>query len=141
MPCPYFEPLWPARSPAHADARLPLIQEYEGACHATEPTSTPPSELRFRCCNHGYSRGQCGRFPHADVISALRYHVVRRTAESLELLCIEEIEHRPGRQLRFVYDVRAASLIPPAANQPLQAQALAFCRSYLERFCATEIAT
>lgn len=140
MPCPYFEPLWPAGSPAYADARLPLIQEYDGSCHATDPISAAPSDLRFRCCNHGYSRGECSRFPQAEPLSALRYHVVRRTPDAVELLCIEEIDHRPGRHFRFVYDVRAALLQPTAVNQRLQAQALAFCRSYIQRFCATEIA-
>ncbi len=136
MPCPFFEPFRIAAVPSHAEARLPLIDEYDGVCHALEPSTPAPAHLRFRCCNHGYSRGECTHLPAHQPFTALRYHVTQRTAEVLELLCIEEVEHRPGRLVRFTYLVAAASLEPADGDVCLRAQAAAFCRSYLQHFAS-----
>ncbi len=134
MPCPYFEPQRVAPDPQHSSARLPLLNEYEGLCHASGEALAAPSALRFRCCNHGYSTGCCDRFPVADVRSCLRYNVAKRTATTLEILCVEEQLYAPLRWHSVQFVVDTGHMEPEVEDLCMRAQLLAFCRSYLERF-------
>ncbi|MFL6353005.1 MAG: hypothetical protein ACJ74Z_14310 [Bryobacteraceae bacterium] len=134
MPCPYFEPQNTVASRLNANARLPLIDEYNGLCRAASEPIEAPTELRFRCCNHGYSKGACERFPSGEIRSSLRYHVVRRAEDALELLCIEEQNYAPLRWRTIQYLLTNERLEPELEDPCSQAQAIAFCRSYLKRF-------
>ncbi len=134
MPCPYFEPQHAANQPRHATARLPLIEEYDGLCRADAEPVEAPSELRFECCNHGYMRGRCGRFPSGEVRSAIRYNVLRHTPTALELVLIEEQNYAPLAWRPFHYLLDSGRFDPEFTDACIQAQALAFCRSYLQRF-------
>jgi hypothetical protein len=153
MPCPYFEPRNVVEQPAQANARLPLIDEYEGLCHAGSQPAEAPAELRFRCCNHGYSKGCCERFPSEETRSAMRYSVLRQNESGLDLICIEEHNYGPlrWRTLRYRVDetpVQKATLQaggalhqsgteclePELDDACIRAQAVAFCRSYLRHF-------
>jgi len=134
MPCPHFEPQIVVARPERVGARLPLIDEYDGLCHATPEELAVPAELRFRCCNHGYSRGCCERIPLGEHRSSLRYDVVRRTTTTLELICIEEEDYAPLRWRSVKYVVANDSLRPEVDDHCVRAQAIAFCRSYLQRF-------
>lgn len=134
MACPFFEPQAVAANPRHANARLPLIQEYDGACHAAAEPFTAPPEHRFSNCNHGYSRAACGRFPIAETRSALRYTVVKDSGGVLEIICIEERDHTPVAWHPARFSVETGLLEPAIPDTCMRAQALAFCRSYLARF-------
>ena len=134
MPCPYFEPVQVASDGRHARARLPLLDEYEGVCHATGIPLAAPAELRFACCNHGYSRGCCQRFPGGEARSGIRYHVLRRTPVGLEVLCVEEQDYTPLAWHSMQYFFEGERIEPEAADACIRAQLLAFCRSYLKRF-------
>lgn len=134
MPCPYFEPQGVARDPQHANARLPLLDEYDGLCHASEEPLAIPLALRFRCCNHGYSHGCCERFPKSELRSGLRYDVVRRSATALEIICVEEQQYAPWRWHSVRYFFEGERMEPEVADVCMRAQLLAFCRSYLKRF-------
>jgi hypothetical protein len=134
MPCPYFEPHNIATQRQSANARLPLIDEYNGLCRAASEPIEAPLELRFRCCNHGYSKGSCERFPAGEVRSSLRYHVVKRTESTLELVCIEEQNYAPRTWRPVQYFLASECLEPELEDACIQAQAIAFCRSYLKRF-------
>ena len=144
MPCPYFEPLRVVTDPLHATARLPLIDEYEGLCHAYTELLHAPAELRFRYCNHGYSQGGCQRIPVPEVRSSdvraygvrscARFNVVRRSEATLNLLCIEEQNHAPLRWQPVEYSILQDRLSVEINDICLAAQLLAFCRSYLKRF-------
>ena len=120
--------------PESPGARLPLIDEYGGLCHATAEPIAVPAELRFRCCNHGYSRGCCSRFPLGEHRSSLRYDVVLRTETTLELICIEEEDYAPLRWHPVQYVLANGILQPELPDVCIRAQAIAFCRSYLQRF-------
>src|SRR5947209_6518910 len=137
MPCPFFEPQRRTGAPAYAQARLPLIDEYEGLCHAGDSPETPPDSARFRCCNHGYSRPACARFPQIEERSALRYSVIRETVETLQVLCIEERDHIPAPAATVRFDLATSTLLANELTFLMQAQALAFCRSYADRFLRT----
>ncbi|MGI9073230.1 MAG: hypothetical protein ACR2JB_18395 [Bryobacteraceae bacterium] len=134
MPCPYFEPHNIAAQQQNGNARLPLIDEYDGLCRAASEPIEAPVELRFRYCNHGYSKGSCERFPSSEVRSSLRYHVVGRTESALEFICIEEQNYAPLAWHRVQYFFAGERLQPELADACIQAQAIAFCQSYLKRF-------
>ncbi len=136
MPCPYFEPQRVATDPLYASARLPLIEEYDGVCHARPELIGAPAELRFRCCNHGYSRGSCEHLPVADVRSCARYNVLRRSESTLDVLCVEELNYAPVHWQSFEYSIANDCLTIDLSDVCLAAQVLAFCRSYLKRFQA-----
>ena len=136
MPCPYFEPTRVATDPQHPGARLPLLVEYDGLCHATGQPLETPSAVRFRCCNHGYSLGCCERFPADEVRSGLRYNVVRRTGATLEIICVEEQQYAPLRWYSIQYSLESERIEPELTDLCIRAQVLAFCRSYIRRFSA-----
>ncbi len=134
MPCPCFEPERIAPEREHPQARLPLFDEYDGLCHATGNVFSAPAALRFRCCNHGYSRALCEHFPPGEPRSALRYDVLRRTPGSLEVMCIEERDYAPLRWHQVEYLIETGLLKPEVCDACARAQLLAFCRGYLARF-------
>ena len=136
MACPYFEPQRVAADPQHATARLPLIEEYEGACRARPEPVSAPAALRFRYCNHGYSQGACERVPAADAPSCARFNVVRRSEATLDVLCVEEQNYAPLRWQSVAYSIAGDRLMVELKDSCLTAQLLAFCRSYLKRFPA-----
>ena len=97
MPCPFFEPQQVAIDPQHPRARLPLFEEYDGICHAAPEPFRAPAEVRFRYCNHGYSRGGCASFPDVETRCCARFDVLRSDVEAIELLCVEERGYAPLR--------------------------------------------
>ena len=134
MPCPYFKPDTVASNPQYTHARLPLLDEYEGQCCATEDRIAVPEALRFRCCNHGYSQGACDRFPNTESRSCLRYTVLSRTLAGLDVLCVEEQAHFPVRWQAVRYSPQNDEFDPAPDDVCMRAQLRAFCRSYLRRF-------
>jgi hypothetical protein len=136
MACPFFEPRQITAMPEYAAARLPLIDEYDGLCRAREQPFAVPAEARFRCCNHGNSRGTCAHFPAGEQRSALRYEIVGRTAAALDLVLLEERDYAPLAWQTVRYVFAGESLEPEIADIVKQAQIRAFCRSFLDRFPA-----
>lgn len=113
-----------------------MLQEFDGFCRAIAEPFAAPAEHRFTCCNHGYSRGRCQHFPSADLRSAFRYTVLRRSPAALEIICIEEQEYAPMHWHTARYLLENESLEPELPDSCMHAQALAFCRSFLEKFPA-----
>jgi hypothetical protein len=134
MPCPYFEPQSIASRPLSPNFRLPLIEEYNGRCHALSDSSQTPGPDCLQLCNHGNPKGQCEHFPPGEKRSCFRYSVVQRSATSLEVICVEEQDYAPLRWHSLQYNFAAGRLETEPADLCMQAQALAFCRSYLQRF-------
>jgi len=138
MPCPYFEPRQVQAERNHVNGRLPLIEEYDGLCHAeagsvaVHPFAVP-EDLRFYC-NHGNSRGSCRHFPAAELRSSIRYDVVKQTPDALELLWVEEREYAPFAWSTVRYVLADEQLEPAIADICKSAQIRAFCRSFLDRF-------
>ena len=134
MPCPYFEPDQVIPHPEHSNARLPLIDEYQGRCRASDIPIPAPPALRFQYCNQGNSRGCCDLFPVHEARSALRYTVARRTETTLEVVCVEEKDYAPLRWYPVQYFFENELLAPDIPDLCTRAQVLGFCRSYLARF-------
>ncbi len=135
MPCPYFEPQHAVADPTHVNARLPLIDEFAGLCHAG-PEPSPVDVPRLRFCNHGNARGQCAHFPAAETRSAFRFNVLGRSAASLNVLFVEESLYAPVAWRSLTFTIDSGRLDPDPADACRRAQLLAFCRSYLRRYPA-----
>jgi hypothetical protein len=133
MPCRYFEPLQIVPIPFHPKARLPLIDEYDGVCHACPDPVAVPADSRFAGCNHGNRENACGRFPGGGDRSVLRLTVATRDSDALEVFAIEEADHRPVRWHRVRFLLRSEELTPDPGGICERAQLIAFCRSYLKR--------
>jgi hypothetical protein len=136
MPCPYFEPRQPLPQPTNANARLPLIDEFEGVCRASSETHPIPAGARLWLCNHGNVRGLCADFPAQEQRSAFRFEVLRRSASQLDVLLIEEAHYAPLAWHRLTFTVNPEQLEPDPADPCQRAQVLSFCRSYLRRYPA-----
>jgi len=136
MPCPYFEPQRVVAEPTHLNARLPLIDEFDGLCRASSEPLPVPHTSRLRLCNHGNARGQCAQFPADAKCTSVRFDVLGRSVSNLDLLFVEESLYAPlsWRPLTFVIDTER--LDPDPADPCERAQLLAFCRSYLRRYPA-----
>ncbi len=131
MACPYFEPRQTVSQPTLPNARLPLIDEYDGVCRAGCELSPVDAATRLRLCNHGNVRGACDHFPVAEKRSAFRFEVVRHSPLQLELLFIEEAFYAPLAWRKLVFRMEGERLEPNPADPCERAQLLAFCRSYL----------
>ena len=131
MPCPFFEPQKVVEQPTRTNARLPLIGEFIGLCHAGETPVVAPEDLLFAACNQGYSRGTCSHFPGQETRSALRYSVVAQTDCVIDLLCIEEADYAPLHWDRLQYRIADGQLSPETTHPLMRAQAVAFAREHL----------
>lgn len=134
MPCPYFEPRHAVRS-QYPNARLPLLYEHDGLCHAGRALLEAPEAMRFRYCNHGYSRGACEYFPASETRSCLRYQVTRRSETEFEITIIEEQEYAPATWRVVKYWADQERLDPEIQDCCTRAQVVAFCRAYRANFC------
>ncbi|HEX4749192.1 MAG TPA: hypothetical protein VH302_06575 [Bryobacteraceae bacterium] len=131
MPCPFFEPQRALRPSTQSGGRLPLIDEYDGMCHATDSSVPAPDSARFRLCNHGNSKGLCVLFPGGEIRSCLRYEVTTNAEGKLSILCIEEQGYAPLRWYRVQYVPSEDRLDPAPEDLCIRAQALAFARSFV----------
>jgi hypothetical protein len=113
------------------------LREYDGLCRCRGEVRPVPPDLRFRCCNHGYSRGVCDRFPLDEKRSAIRFHVSARTDSGFDLLCIEECEYAPLRSYALKFD-RASGGVEGTPDLCIRAQAAAFCLGLHHRSKETE---
>jgi hypothetical protein len=139
MACPFFEPSDLVKAPRRPGVRLPLLDEYEGLCHASGTVAEPAPTMLATACNQGYARA-CPNHPLADRPSAMRYSVTAQTEQELIVLWIEEQAYEPVRRGTVCFDVRSgvAAPVPPPA---ISAQVTAFCRSYLARCAQQKVST
>lgn len=133
MPCPCFEPRH-AVPPQHPNARLPLLQEHDGLCRAGAEPFEAPAAMRFRYCNHGYSRGACEHFPRTEARSCLRYQLTCQTGTELEIAIIEEQDYAPMAWRIVKYSTDQERLDPEIQDCCMRAQVIAFCRAHASRF-------
>jgi hypothetical protein len=138
MPCPYFEPQRVVPLSQVGNGRLPLLQEHDGLCRAGPQPFEAPAEMRFRYCNHGYSRGACQHFPSQETRSALRYELKPVTKTELEVMVIEERDYAPGAWRVVRYSTHHEQLEPEIQDPCVRAQILALCRTYLSHFTCSK---
>jgi hypothetical protein len=107
---------WPA-SP-----RMPLGDPYEGSCCAPGVESQPAGEVLRECCNFGYARGRCERFPSEEKIDAVRITAWTEPDGATEFQYVLEGNHAPLEHGR----VRLGGSAPEAVMRLLRA----FAESY-----------
>lgn len=122
--------------PTLLNARLPLIDEFDGLCRALSDPMPVPAEARLRLCNHGNVRGQCAHFPLQEQRSCFRFEVVHRSTDRLDVLLIEESLYTPLAWHRLAFLIATEQLEPDPPDACQRAQLLAFCRSYLRQYPA-----
>jgi len=137
MCCPYFSPL-EARTVAE-DTRhsmLPLGGFWYGTCGAegfTDDKKRSSVLLDLRCCNLGYARGQCTRFPKDGEADAVRFTISSDGPESVGLYYVIERDHLPFAHGRLTYSRTARSIEQLPSSDRLARQAQAYIESYLRR--------
>jgi hypothetical protein len=132
MPCPYFYPLgqlvWPSAP------RLPLGDAYAGLCQADPATPADPDPAALKdCCNLGYARGRCTRFPATDGPDAVRFSVVQDAEGSIRIYWVREKNHRPFDHGPLEYSRAAEGFTGETVSTALRQQAHAYVASYLRR--------
>ena len=105
LPCPYFIP------PGHCRA-------------SSEPSA---AELVRTCCEPGYARGRCTRFPEDAAADSVRFVVSKDGEGVIEVRWARELDHEPAGAGLLRHP--AERLDDPA----MQAQAEAVIEAYLVR--------
>jgi hypothetical protein len=133
MPCPFFEPQQIVDPPTYSHARLPLLDEYDGVCHADHDLIRVPAEMRFSGCNHGNRVPPCNKVQIPQKAGVLRFTVLGMTTEAVEVLMLQERDHRPVSWQNITYFLLDERLQPEPTETCERTQVLAFCRSYTRR--------
>lgn len=79
------------------------------------------------CCNTGYARHACPKFPGGDAPDAVRFGIVRREAGITTIRYVVERNHHPFAD--GTLELRES--VPDV--QPIERQARAYLGSYLRR--------
>jgi hypothetical protein len=131
MACPFFDPATPFSWEEWPNPpRMPLGDPYTGSCTAPgqAETGAAPGARVKTCCNTGYARGACPRFPGGEAPDAVRFGIVKREAGLTTLRYVIERDHHPFDD--GILQLQEASA---ADATVLERQARAFLASYLRR--------
>lgn len=132
MACPFFAP---SRRLENTDwvrpPRYPLGDLFRGTCHASAPDISDGHQ--DECCNFGYARGRCDRFPGDGAPDAVRFSIIEETPAKLLVVYVVEKDHAPAEFGTLEYAVEDARLDGPVISDVLVQQARAFLESYLSR--------
>ena len=125
MSCPYF---YPTESRG-GSALFPLGDRWAGLCH-TEPEQ-PAEPGDAKCCNLGYARGQCARFPDTAGPDAVRFTIAHDDAIGVRLYYVLERDHQPFAHGPLEYSFERG--FSPRPEPLLERQALAYVESFRRR--------
>jgi len=131
MACPFFDPATPFSWEEWPNPpRMPLGDPHSGACTAQGSTDGATAQLSTvrTCCNTGYARGVCPKFPGGEAPDAVRFGIVRREGGMAAIRYVIERDHHP-----FADGTLELTEAGPADDELLQRQARAFLSSYLRR--------
>ena len=132
MACPFFAPSRRLENTAWVcPPRYPLGDRFSGTCHAIP--SDPAEGHQDECCNFGYARGRCDRFPAGDAADAVRFSVTEDSPARLLLVYVIEKDHAPVEFGTLEYWIEGARLSGPPINEVLIQQARAFLETHLRR--------
>ena len=125
MSCPYFYP-----TESHGgSALLPLGDSWTGLCHADPARPAIPEDAL--CCNLGYARGQCTRFPDTAGPDAVRFTIAREDSTGVGLYYVIERDHHPFAHGPLEYSY--ADGLAPLPDALLARQAAAYVESFRRR--------
>jgi hypothetical protein len=112
---------------------LPLGDWWNGACHSAAESPVDAPGGSDACCNLGYARGQCARFPEGLGADAVRFTISGHEGELVRLSYVAERDHRPFENGALEYSVAGAGLVGSPVSPLLARQAEAYVQSYLRR--------
>jgi hypothetical protein len=128
--CPYFEPIT-----LRVDAKTlrPLRNFWSGMCHAesAQPREQSDEHVLGECCNMGYARGKCARFPEGPGPDAVRFALARDADRRILVNFSIEKDHLPYAQGILEYSREAQSFIVSGPNRLIEQQARAYLAGYL----------
>lgn len=135
MACPYFQPLdrfddkiW------RKHPRLPLGDPYTGLCCVDPMRDWAPDGATLRdCCNLGYARKKCSRFPDDSGTDAVRFSVTGDEAGIVRVFYVRERGHEPVEHGTLDYSTATGKFLAGDPNGLLEAQAQAYIGSYVRR--------
>ena len=121
---------------------LPLGDWWKGVCHAVP--GAPQADAGAAgggwcdtgcdtCCNLGYARGECARFPEGEGPDAVRFTVSSHESTAIGIYYVVEREHHPFAHGRLEYSLTGAVFLAPPESATLARQAQAYVESYLRR--------
>jgi hypothetical protein len=128
--CPYFEP---TKLSVDAKTLRPLRNFWSGMCHAepAEPFEQSDELVLSECCNMGYARNKCSRFPEAPGPDAVRFTVVRDAERMVLVSFAVEKNHLPYAQGLLEYSRSEQSFLVGHPNRLIEQQARAYLAGYL----------
>jgi hypothetical protein len=130
MSCPYFYPV----EMCGGRATLPLGEAWNGLCRATPGENWRPDDMALRqCCNMGYARRSCPRFPTGDGPDAVRFTISSHEGDTLRIYYVVERDHHPFAYGPLACSVASGQWSTAPADDTLQRQAQAYVESYLRR--------
>ena len=122
VPCPYFLPKEPLQETGWAiPPRAPLGVLCAGECHAD---GTPRLADHERC-NFGYARGLCKRFPADAAVDAVRFMILARDGDLIQLRYICERDHAPQGHGTLSYNLLTHEFCGAEPGSVLSAQSRA----------------
>jgi hypothetical protein len=107
---------------------LPLGETWSGFCRALPDTVHPVSDA---CCNLGYARGNCGRFPAGEGPDAVRFTISRHESTGISIYYVIERDHHPFSHGGLEYSFAAGGFTTPLEPETVARQAQAYVESYL----------
>jgi hypothetical protein len=131
MACPWFCPTRPLEDGRWAvPPRVPLVDAWQGECHAGAEPFVPAEEITRSHCNSGYARGACRHFADGRG-DAVRFHVQANESAVMRILYTRERDCWPTGHGVVEYDI---ALRTAACDDPiLRRQAEAFATAYRKR--------
>ena len=131
MACPWFYPL---ERLGAARSIMPLGDAWEGECRAPGGESAALDRRRvLECCNMGYARGKCPRFPGNGGPDAVRFAVASHRDGFVRLSCVLEKDFLPFGRAALAWDLEGRRFTAPHADPRIDRQAWAYVSSYLLR--------
>ena len=118
MACPYFHAVTVrSQTDNSRSAMLPLGDAWDGFCQAISDAPWEPDEnTLLSCCNMGYARGCCTRFPAGDGPDAARFTIAGDDSETLRVYYVLERDHRPWSHGPLEFSRGGAAFLHPTAG-------------------------
>jgi hypothetical protein len=129
MSCPYFFPV----EMRGGSATLPLGESWSGNCRAMPGDFEPDDAALRQCCNLGYARRVCPRFPAGDGPDAVRFALSSHTGDIVSIYYVVERDHHPFAHGSTACSLSTGQWSGTMIDQTLQRQAQAYLESYLRR--------
>jgi hypothetical protein len=128
--CPYFEPV---KLRVDTQTLRPLRNFWSGMCHAepAQPFEQTDEGVLSDCCNMGYARGKCSRFPAAPGPDAVRFTVARDAERMILLSFAIEKNHLPYAQGALEYSREEQKFAASHPDRLIEQQARAYLAGYL----------